>query len=64
MKYLGIGTEIISCILIGLFMGLALDQIFDKKPLFLIIMLLFGVAAAGLKVYRIIKDSKNFFVDD
>ena len=50
-----IGTYIAVCIIIGLLAGRWIDGKLDTEPLFLIIGFFFGLAAAGLEVWRVVK---------
>jgi F0F1-type ATP synthase assembly protein I len=49
---LNIATDLLACILVGLFLGVFLDKFFDLKPLFTIICLIMGVLAAIKKYYK------------
>jgi len=57
------GTELVACIAAGTFIGWALDNWLETKPLFLIIFLLAGIGAGFMNVYKItqnIGDSVGF----
>lgn len=51
------GSELIGAILGGGLLGWGLDKWFETSPLFLIIMLLFGIVAGFLGVWRITQKS-------
>lgn len=53
-----LGVTMVSCILIGFFLGLFLDKLIGTAPLFMIIFLLMGVVAAIKALYDISKDWK------
>lgn len=46
------GTELIGSIVVGVFLGWALDNWLHTKPLFLIIMFLLGVITGFVNVWR------------
>jgi ATP synthase protein I len=56
LRITGIGFYIAACIVGGILVGWWLG---DKKPVFLIIGLLIGLALAGYGVYRMIKPMIN-----
>ncbi|MFH1644908.1 MAG: AtpZ/AtpI family protein [Candidatus Omnitrophota bacterium] len=47
-----IGLTVISCILVGLFMGIFLDRNFKTKGVFLVLFVLMGVVAGFYNVYK------------
>jgi ATP synthase protein I len=47
-----VGVQLAVSIIIGFLMGLGLDRWLGTKPLFMLIFILFGVAAGFLNVYR------------
>ncbi|MBI4665036.1 MAG: AtpZ/AtpI family protein [Nitrospinae bacterium] len=47
-----VGMQLAVSILIGLGIGLALDRWLGTKPWFMLLFLIFGVAAGFLNVYR------------
>lgn len=51
-KYLTVGVELVSGILVGIGAGLVFDWLMNTRPLFLIIFFLFGSGAGMLNVYR------------
>ena len=55
LRFLGLGWLVVGSILIGLFLGLWLDQRVHTAPLFTILGLVLGVAAAARSTYRMIK---------
>ena len=59
LQLTGIGFFIIACILLGTFGGLWLDGKINTGPVFMIVGLLLGLAAAFLGVYRMIKPLIN-----
>ena len=52
---LKLGIELVSAIIVGLIMGLVLDNYFQSKPIFLIIFLILGFAAGMVNVFRSVK---------
>ena len=54
-KYLRVGVELFSAILVGIIIGILLDKYFNTSPLFLFIFLLLGSFAGLLNVYRTVK---------
>lgn len=53
--FLKLGIELISAIIIGLVIGLFLDNYFQSKPIFLFIFLILGFAAGIMNVFRSVK---------
>jgi F0F1-type ATP synthase assembly protein I len=53
------GIELVSAIVVGVFIGIWLDKHFDKSPLFLILFSLLGCVSGYLNVVRIIEKSKT-----
>jgi len=58
LRFLGLGWVIVLSILIGLVGGLWLDRRLDTTPLFMILGLVLGVAAAARTTYRMIKEMR------
>ena len=58
-RLIGVGFFIVACILIGVFVGLWLDDKFDTEPLFIIGGLLVGLVIAVYGVYRMIRPLMN-----
>lgn len=50
-----VAAEFVSPIIIGLCIGYGIDEFFATKPMFMLIMVIFGCAAGMLNVYRIAK---------
>lgn len=50
-----IATELVASLAVGAGLGFVMDRWLDTKPLFMIVMLLLGFAAALMNVYRIVK---------
>ncbi|MFH1438736.1 MAG: AtpZ/AtpI family protein [Pseudomonadota bacterium] len=50
-----IGIYIALCVIIGLLGGRWIDGKLDTEPLFLFIGFFFGLAAAGIEVWRVVK---------
>lgn len=50
-----IGIEMVAGVIVGLILGIPLDEYFGTKPLFLIIFLILGFAAGLLNVFRGLK---------
>jgi len=54
-SFLKLGVELISAIIVGLVIGLFLDNYFQSKPIFLFIFLILGFAAGIMNVFRSVK---------
>ena len=50
-----ISTEIIAALIVGVGIGLIVDNYFDTKPIGLIIFFIFGALAGFLNVYRVMR---------
>tara|TARA_B100000575_G_C23064684_1_gene613008 strand:+ start:70 stop:354 length:285 start_codon:yes stop_codon:yes gene_type:complete len=50
-----ISTEILAALVIGVGIGLLVDNYFDTKPVGLIIFFIFGALAGFLNVYRVMR---------
>jgi ATP synthase protein I len=50
----GLGFSAVGSLLVGILGGLFLDRMVHTTPLFLIIGILLGIAAAALGVYRLV----------
>tara|TARA_Y100000768_G_scaffold384910_1_gene369880 strand:+ start:428 stop:715 length:288 start_codon:yes stop_codon:yes gene_type:complete len=50
-----ISTEIIAALVVGVGIGLIVDNYFNTKPLGLIIFFIFGALAGFLNVYRVMR---------
>jgi len=61
---LRLGTELIVSTIVGSLMGYAADRIFDTGPWFMVLGLLFGVAAGCLNVYRSVQEFEDINNDD
>ncbi len=48
-------SDLIAGVVVGLGIGMVLDDVFDKKPLFMIIFLFMGSIAGFLNVYRTVQ---------
>ena len=53
--FLKAGVELISPIIVGVFIGLFLDNYFNTKPLFLIIFLILGFGGGISNIYKTVK---------
>lgn len=51
----GIVSQLVGCILVGIFAGRWLDRVWDTQPLFLIIGLLLGLGAGTYAMTRLIR---------
>jgi F0F1-type ATP synthase assembly protein I len=58
LRFLGFGWLVVVAVLIGLFLGLWLDQRVHTTPLFTILGVILGVAAAARTTYRMIKEMR------
>jgi ATP synthase protein I len=50
----GLGFSAVGSLLVGILGGLFLDRMLHTTPLFLIVGILLGIAAAALGVYRLV----------
>ncbi|HXN01126.1 MAG TPA: AtpZ/AtpI family protein [Candidatus Dormibacteraeota bacterium] len=50
----GLGFSAVGSLLVGILGGLFLDRVLHTTPLFLIIGILVGIAAAALGIYRLV----------
>jgi ATP synthase protein I len=50
----GLGFSAVGSVLVGILGGLFLDRMLHTTPLFLIVGILLGIAAAALGVYRLV----------
>ena len=48
------GVIIVAVIIVGCLIVLGIDKIFNTKPIFFLIFLIFGIAGAFLNIYRTI----------
>jgi ATP synthase protein I len=55
----GLGFSAVGSLLVGVLGGLFLDRMLHTTPLFLIIGILLGIAAAALGVYRLVMREFN-----
>ena len=53
---LGLGLKIsldfVAAVVVGVLIGLGFDILFDSKPIFFLIFLIFGIAAGFMNMYR------------
>jgi len=54
-------SQLVGCILVGIFLGRWLDRLVNTEPLFLIICLLLGLGAGTYSMLRLIR---QFFTGD
>lgn len=55
-----VGIQLAVSIIIGFMMGLGLDRWLDTGPLFMLVFLVFGVAAGFLNIYRVaVKEGRD-----
>ena len=54
-QLMGLGTMLFGCIAVGLGVGYLADRWLGTQPWLLLVGLGFGIAAAGVNFYRIIK---------
>ena len=50
-----LSTEIVAALVVGVGIGLVVDNYFDTKPIGLIIFFIFGALAGFLNVYRVMR---------
>jgi F0F1-type ATP synthase assembly protein I len=55
----GLGFSAVGSLLVGILGGLFLDRMLHTTPLFLIVGILLGIAAAALGVYRLVMREFN-----
>lgn len=58
VKYTDIGYYIITPLLVGVFLGLAIDKFLKTKSTFFLIFLFLGTVAVFYNMYKIYKDGK------
>ena len=47
-----ISVDFVAAIIVSILIGIGLDKIFSTKPIFFLIFLIFGLAAAFMNIYR------------
>ena len=47
-----ISVDFVATIIVSILIGIGLDKIFSTKPIFFLIFLIFGLAAAFMNIYR------------
>ena len=55
LRLTGLGWYVATCILVGVFGGVALDKMLGVTPLFTLLGLLFGITAAFYGVFRMLQ---------
>jgi F0F1-type ATP synthase assembly protein I len=55
-KYAGLGYHLIAPILIGVFLGLALDKFFHTKPVLFLLVFFIGVIVSFYNLIKLTKD--------
>ena len=55
LRLTGLGWYVATCILVGVFGGVALDEMLGVTPLLTLLGLLFGLTAAFYGVYRMLQ---------
>ena len=55
LRLTGLGWYVATCILVGVFGGVALDKLLGLTPLFTMLGLLFGTTAAFYGVYKMLQ---------
>jgi F0F1-type ATP synthase assembly protein I len=56
LRFMGLGWLVVLSVLIGLLGGLWLDRRLETTPLFMLVGLALGLAAAARSTYRMIKE--------
>ena len=56
-KYLNIGFYLAIPLLVGVFAGIKLDEIFNKKPLFTIVFIVLGAISTFYNLIRLTKEN-------
>jgi F0F1-type ATP synthase assembly protein I len=54
-----VGYSLVTPILAGVIIGIALDNKFHKKPVFTVFFIFFGMISSIYNLYRIIKDERR-----
>ncbi len=57
LRYSTVGLELGFAVLLGLFIGQALDSYLGTEPWMLLLFLLFGAAAGFRSLYRLLKEA-------
>ena len=57
MKYMNVGYYLAVPLLVGVFLGNWLDNIFHTKPVFVLVLIFIGMIAAFYNLYKITKDA-------
>lgn len=49
---LKISLDFVTAVVVGVLVGLGFDMLFDSKPIFFLVFLIFGIAAGFTNMYR------------
>ena len=49
---LKISLDFVASVIVGVLIGLGIDMLFNSKPIFFLIFLIFGIAAGFMNMYR------------
>jgi F0F1-type ATP synthase assembly protein I len=55
LRFVGVGWYVASCIVVGVLGGLGLDHLIGTRPLFTLLGVLVGTAAAFYGVYKLVQ---------
>lgn len=55
LQFIRLGIDLVSPIVLGVFIGHLIDNHFNTKPLALIIFIVLGILAGLLNIFRILK---------
>lgn len=64
LRFSAVGIEMGVAVLLGYGAGWWLDRKFDTKPYLMLVMLLLGIAAGFLAIYRVAREMKKLDGDD
>ena len=64
LRFSSVGLEMGACVAIGYGIGWWLDRTFGTKPYLTLVMLLFGIAAAFMAIYRAAKEMQKMDRDN
>lgn len=56
-KSLNIGYYLLTPLLVGVFLGLALDKVFQTRGVFVVILILLGTVSSFYNLYKLTKEA-------
>jgi len=54
-RYANAGFYIITPLLLGVFIGIYLDRLFNTKPIFVLTLIIFGTVASFYNIFKLVK---------